>query len=224
MSIPKILFAVLCISIAACKKPKPEPPIVPDPVDTTSITTYDTSSALKVGNYWVYQIYDVYLANDSAVAQNIFDSSYVESEILIGHTTYYKYCSKRTGSPSLSIYYLRDSLHYIVNSGGEIMFSSEDFTTVFLDRPFGPNGATADTMNVRRQMTNRNTVITVPAGTFTASAFSTIYYYPPGSPKSDKYLHDWYAKNIGKVKFPWAFYLAQSEQYSEYRLVRYHVQ
>lgn len=222
MNIIKALAAILCIGIASCKKPKDAtPPSVP----TENEPTYDNYSALKAGNYWVYQRYIFNANTDSSAPQNQFDSCYIEKDTLINGKTYFKHCTRSYYAPQdISVSFLRDSLSYIVNSSGSILFSSEDFSTIFYEAAFGPNGATPDSMRVSRRMASGSGSITVPAGTFNALAHVTTYHYPENDPRIDVVLNRWYAKDIGMVLDNEFFYSAQPHIRHQQRLVRFHIE
>ena len=61
----------------------------PEPTSLPITTTYPNFSRLKVGNYWIYQQFDID-QNGNATPKNIFDSCYVEKDTLINGKTYMK--------------------------------------------------------------------------------------------------------------------------------------
>ena len=80
----KITFPFLvisCVSLLICSCEKPDDdndPITPAPL------VYDNYSQLKVGNYWIYQRFEV----DSlgiGTPTSVYDSCYVEKDTLINN-------------------------------------------------------------------------------------------------------------------------------------------
>ena len=223
------LLALLCATtLLSCKKddegqnPNPQP----EPV----ITTYDNYSALKVGNYWIYEYFDVD-SMGNATSKNLFDSCYVKNDTIINGNTYYRlvqpsaYFSDPTIYPQSRL--LRDSLHYIVGSRGGIQFSSQDFSTVFASRyQIEMQNDTLGLITVK--MEPSPTTVTVPAGTFSTLNFRrTFNLYPNWSgPRNYGYEHSRYAKDVGLVVQTMPSYLLQLRlgMSVEKRLIRYHVQ
>ncbi|HYD22591.1 MAG TPA: hypothetical protein VEB40_14010 [Flavipsychrobacter sp.] len=216
MKITGTALVAVCLAIASCKKQQVQPADVPIP------PSYPSYSALNVGNYWVYERYFVNLLTDSSAALGVYDSSYVEKDTLINEKNYFKCVTMPYTGFFPTIKFLRDSLHYIVSSSGEIEFSSVDFSTFFDSDAFGPSLAAMDTVTRNVKMTVRDSTITVPAGSFVASAVTTTYDYADPS-KADLHLNAWYAKNIGRVKYIESLFYRNFEA-QELRLLRYHVQ
>lgn len=120
-------------------------------------------------------------------------------------------------------HYLRDSLHYIVKSDGSIIFSSEDFSTVFNDNYYVATNN--DTIyHELRKMADKNMLVNTPAGAFvTSNSRRTITM-------SSQYVTTWttkhmnfrLAKDIGIVEedLPW---FPGSINTTERRLVSYHL-
>jgi len=213
------LIACLClaVSISACKKDSETTPATIDPV------VYPNFSQLKVGNYWVYEQFLID-TNGNATTLNRFDSCYVEKDTIINGMTYYKVVKPKP--PHNSVYeflYQRDSLDYIVNAEGEILFSSNDFSTEFTSWYYIT--LPSDTLcHIAKKMTDKDMVITIPAGTFTTSnAKETYYMYPNYSGwGAERARHNRYAVNIGPVVETAPFYV-NDPNYLERRLARYHI-
>ncbi len=214
----------MCMAMTACKKEKTSsftPPAPPSPSPNT--TYYDDYMALKPGNYWIYEHYDLDSANGAAHALGVFDSAYVEKDTVVNLHTYHVYIYRDFFSGEKRTRYLRDSLSYTIELSGRIIFSSEDFTTVFRTYQFGPNGATNYTINVTDQMGLRKQTTTVGAGTFNTSSFVETYTFPAGYAygPTRQYEH-YYARGVGLVRETTGFY-EQSPKVYEKRLVRYMV-
>lgn len=217
------LLSIICIvALTACKKEStttftPPTPAPPQP----NTTYYPDYMALKPGNYWIYQRYELDSANGAEHAIETYDSAYVEKDTVINQKTYHVYKYQDAFSFETRTRYLRDSLSYTVDQSGKIIFSSEDFSNVFSSYQFGPNASTDYTINIKEQMGFRDQTTIVSAGTFTTSTFLQIYTYPAGYRygPTRQYKHS-YAKGIGLIRETTGFYENLPTIY-EKRLVRY---
>ncbi len=215
------IAAIICMYSlnSACKKSTNSTP--PKPIDSTVV--YPDYFALKQGNYWIYQQFKV---TDSGTEQlNTFDSSFVGSDTTINNKIYHTWFLPAGLGGSTSFTWVRDSLGYVVDFAGNIHFSNSDFSTIFATRISYPNGAHPDTITVTNQMGFRDSMVTVPAGTFKTATFRNVYHFLPGyqifGPTRE---YDWmYAQNIGLIKATAGWYSISSDIY-EWRLIRYHIQ
>ncbi len=224
MKIPKSILpvlALLTVSIISCKKEKEKEKEEVCPTPSPAAPVYADYSKLKVGNYWIYQRYEVDTLGN-ATAQTIFDSCYVKSDTLLNGNTYFV-ISRPTYNPSHSIIILRDSLYYTISYGNYIHFSSQDFTSIFNSNYI--TASTGDTVcYVVKKMATASTVITVPAGTFTTlDAEETFTMYPNwSSAGAVRKTHTRYAENIGIVSETLPFF-SSNPKYIERRLIRYNL-
>lgn len=215
------LLTIIIVS-CSCKKYKTTSSTSP----TTTI--YKNFSQLKVGNYWVYQQFKID-ATGTVHPRNNTDSCYIEKDTLINNTRYFKmvkpflsYSQFYNTVSNISYSYIRDSLHYIVNSFGEILFSSQD--TLSDLRSFYYIREGNDTLcRVVLKMADTNMEVLTPAGTFTTSNSKEIFHMYPNhsSCGSIRYVNTRYAENIGIVIETQPFYLT-TPNYIERRLVRFH--
>lgn len=214
-----LLPAISIITMmSACKKNKETETATPAPAPAA--TNYPGYQPMKVGNYWIYQQFDVDTFGN-ATPRNVFDSCYVEKDTIINSQTYFKVV-RPTFFYSYNQGYLRDSLHYIVDNLGRTLFSSQDFTTIF-DSHYG--FAASDTVFLcTRQMADSNMIVTTPAGTFTTLNFKTTYaMYPHWSVNGNpRFMHTRYAENVGIVAETIPFSVGDPN-YIEVRLVSYHL-
>lgn len=210
-----VSVALMTLLVYACKKDNDTAP-APN-------AGYPNFSQLKVGNYWVYEQFDIDTAG-SATPKNIFDSCYVEKDTVINSKTYFKIVKPKPYTPNqVDISFQRDSLHYIVNSNGKILFSSQDFSTVF-DLNYIMAGPNDTVCKIVKQMGDKNLTVTTPAGTFTTSTAKESYFMYPnwalaGNPR---YLNTRYAASIGIVIETLPFFTS-IPNYIERRLVRYQI-
>lgn len=204
--------------IYSCKKDKGLEPSKNIPPES-----YPNYSQLKVGNYWIYQQYEIE-TNGHATSKNIFDSCYVEKDTVINNKTYFKLIMPRVYENQRENFFQRDSSHYIVDSNGKIVFSSQDFTTIF-EKSYYLNFNNKDTIcQISRKMEDRNMAITTPSGThITLNAKETYLMYPAfANAGNSRSINKRYAENLGIVVETLPFYFSDPN-YVERRLVRYHI-
>lgn len=198
----------------SCKKEN-----TPEPDNNNNVTVYPEYSMLDTGNYWIYQRFAIdSMGNETP--QSIYDSCYIEKDTLINGLTYYKYYDPFI--PSMNCKFVRDSLHYMVNSSGEILLSTSDFSNVLTVRY---SSISSDTIcRIERKMTDKNVTVQTSAGTFTTINAKETYYMYPGwdFAGSIRYRNIRYAEGIGKITETLPFYVS-NPGYTERRLVRYHV-
>ncbi len=206
------LAIVLAIASYSCKKGKtvvPTPP--PDPIDSPVVISYSDYTALKPGNYWIYQNYRLDSVDGEAHAMATYDSCYVEKDTLINGHTYHKYMEPLFGSIPTSPHYrfdfLRDSLGYTINDGGLIFASTQDFSSIFRTFLYLPGPATPDTMIITEQMRFDVLPFTVTAGTFKTITFRRIFHLPPTMQYGPmrEYV-TMYARGVGIIRKTTAFY------------------
>lgn len=213
-----LILSVLFMTtlIYSCKK-EDEVEVVPTPTSTV----YPNYSQLKVGNYWIYQRFEVdSLGNATPTA--VYDSCYIDKDTIIDSQTYYKYIAPDPYSQQndLSVEFLRDSLHYIISRYDyyKIRFSSQDFLTVF-DTYYSMDSIYEKT----RKMDDKNMSVTTPAGVFvTSNMKETIRFLNSTNPFHIRYNNHRYAENIGIIAETIINYSA-SPTTTERRLVRYHL-
>lgn len=213
------LIVFLAAITSSCKKKEKE--IIEE--ENPPTVTYDSYSALRKGNYWIYGRFRIE-ADGSESRLKETDSSYIEKDTVIHSNIYFKLRSHDFVLNRDFTSYLRDSLSYIINSSGAIVFAPKDFSTIFytIDIQLPP-----DTLyKLTRKMANKDLVINTPAGTFTTSAMEDTYQvYPkhalPGVSNTRR-MYSRYAKDIGLVLQTEYFYLVQTWE-TERRLLRYHL-
>jgi hypothetical protein len=216
-----LMLIASCTLIISCEKDKDDDDTTPAP---PAPATYPDYAQLQVGNYWIYEHYNTDSAGNGT-ATGILDSCFVEKDTIINGNTYYK-----IRRPNLfSIYditeYLRDSLSYTVDPWGNIVFSSQDFWSVFHESYSINNNNNNDTIYRRvRQMADINGTTVVPAGTFTTlNAKTTYYMYGAWAFNgAERPMHKKYAQGVGLVLETLPFF-ASSAMYIERRLVRFHI-
>lgn len=214
MKTVKNYLAILAMAfLCSCKKENTEE----EPV-------YPNYGQLKTGNYWIYQRFDVDTLGH-ATPRNEYDSCYIEKDTLIQGKTYYKLVKpSQPNMPFVEKLYLRDSLHYIVNHHGTIVFSSTDFTGIFTSFYYVHSGTDTIYQAVSK-MSDKDVLVNTPSGTYLTSSLKITFNAWPGVYSlggSQRTVKRSYAQNIGIVSetlYP-SFTVPN---YIERRLVRYKV-
>lgn len=208
-----LLFVTAIFLIIACNK---EEPIEENPVEELSYYPQE------VGNYWVYDHYWMDKDGTETFKENLRDSIVITHDTLINSNIYYVYegtdCKMGIREPEV-LKILRDSAGYLVNTEGDISFSSVNFEDELLFINYIlPDGDTMYTTSYR--MNNQPITLKTPAGTFKALNFQgTLYDRDHSNPR---YLNNYHARGVGEVLNDY-FYLSDSTRHNERRLVKYHV-
>ena len=216
ITLPFLVISCVSLLICSCEKPDDDnDQVTPVPL------VYENYSQLKVGNYWIYQRFEVDSLGNG-IPTSVYDSCYVEKDTLINNQVYFKVFRPQPASANLSYLYLRDSLHYTVSSSGEIVFSSLDFITIFADYYFINVPDTIYRCTTR--MADQNLVVSTPAGNLVTSNFKKNYEMFGGMAMNglNRPINTRYSKDVGMVTETLIFFAFQTT-YSERRLVSYHL-
>ncbi len=210
-----LTLTLLCVlaGLWACKKDPTQP-------------IYGNYSNLAIGNYWLYDQYELD-TNGVYTAINRTDSNYVEKDTLIHGETYFKLMVENSEGPQ-NVYtpnYLRDSLHYIVNWQGRILFSSENVTDILHTNYLWTDHTQLDTLVfISGRMQPGEHVLQVPAGSFTTKNYRETYQIWPKYAQGGalRFLEHHYAKDVGAVEETFGFYISdKSGKYFVRRLKAY---
>ncbi len=216
-----LIFTIALVQGCKKKDAEPEEAMAPTP----TVAEHLNSAAyvqLKIGNYWIYQEINVDSQGNETPTIS-YDSCYIVSDSLIRGSKFFKL---KNFSPLFSYQnLLRDSSNHIINSHGEIIFSANDFTTIFANNFVVDPQSPADTIEKAiSKMTDKDLSIIVPAGTFTTSNFQKKYNIHPnwaqGVPL--RYMNTRFAKNIGMITQTQPLFLSMTSSV-ERKLVRYHL-
>ena len=209
-----IIITVSAFTLMGCKKEK---------VETTSSLTEDKQSykvPSKVGSYWIYNRYEIDSLGIETQMTNA-DSVFITGDTLINNHLFTRFKGTNFGFPFTS--YERDSLGYIVDQYGTIIYSYTDFNSTI-----GTGNNT--TYQYRYQMEDLTTTeITVPAGTFNTIEKQFFISRIDGNSISNCagniIMHPTnYASGIGKIKSTKSFITAFPDcKYKEQRLVEYYI-
>lgn len=216
------LFLIPLIIFAGCKKKDDPTPTSNEDQIVTENEYYPTS----IGNYWVYEHYQVNLSTGEETKLSLIDSIVVTGDTLIDGKKYAVLEGiNRPFNHSFGIVnFVRDSSGCLLNNRHDVLLSSENFTDT-LGR-FQHD----DTLNNILSssvwwMVKGEQTLEVPAGTFNCIVLQTRRtqnYYETSDVKS----MDWrscYAKGIGPVMLEYNYQYLADVSIREKRLVRYHV-
>lgn len=199
-----LLILITGIISTSCKKDDPEE-------NPTPLPTADYMQ-LKVGNYWVYQWYNVDSSGNANPMANS-DSSIITADTLIGGRTYYK---KLIVQNENFVEFLRDSNGYLVDHMGMVRFSDHDFSKILRVEEIVPDVAT-----IEYQMANQDSLISISLGTYPTYNFrGTVSPMDPQYPFGINYTHNFYADGMGLIKTS-SYYFSNPNLRVERRLVRY---
>ena len=205
-----LLGIIATIFITSCKKEK-------------SVTSSINYTPLTIGNYWVYKNYSIDTLGNETILSGI-DSVVIDRDTIIRGKAYLVFegtnypIQARWGIVSI----LRDSLDYLVNEKGEILFSKNNLSDILHEEIRLGNTDTLYTL--RYQMENVNGSISVPAGTFNdvLNYKGTLYTYNSILVNNPRYLNNYYVPDVGRIVSTW--YYLSSPTIFEKRLVNYNVQ
>jgi len=203
------ILAITLIVISSCKKDEETP--APQPA------VYQNYSALKAGNYWVYDVYIIEPDGNETFMRT--DSCWIVKDTVINGNTYYEYANFLMNEMNS---YLRDSMHYVVQPEGDIIFSSQVFDTIFKTYYTIIEGDTI--IKTTTKMTDKNLLVNVPSGEYETYNYQiSIHLYNSLNENTITRIRNTrYAKNIGIVKQD-ILTTTSNPNKIQRRLVRYHV-
>ena len=192
-----------------------------DEIPTDQPAPYKPYLPLQVGNYWVYQLFEVVDSSGGKVTptQN-FDSCYIEKDTMIGADQYFKFIHHPQGAEAVRFY--KDSLRYLVDYDLGVVFNHED--VAILNQYYQMNGA--DTVaRVALQVDTAEYVVSTPTDNHRSKlAKRTYFFVQPNHPTGqERHIKTYYSSGVGIVKETLPYNMNQYKTV-ERRLVRARVQ
>jgi len=182
-----IVTLALLFVISACKKDD-------DAVQEAEDSVLDYMP-LKIGNYWVYETFMCDSTDLNCDSQSI-DTNLVTKDTIINGYTYYKIEGKYMYSDEPRFY--RDSLEYIVDHFGHIIFTHVDSLQTFNRQTItNPEGDTV--FYWYYQLTSPFDPIVVEAGSFDCLDLRGYIYRAIDDFQIEHNCHRYYAKDVGPV-------------------------
>lgn len=226
-----ICLVFIGITIYSCKKEKKSEPDCPPETEVTS-TPIPNYSALKVGNYWIYERFEVDEFGNST-SLNIIDSCYIEKDTVVNGQQYFKFVQPKTWpnfvptqpSTEYDFGYVYDSLTYIIPYPryNFASYSYLDTTHIIASDIQFSGGGTLYT--VTSKMSDKDVMFSAPAGTFKTVNEKVTYTFADNflsCNQKRRYINSRRAENIGLVFQDFMFYHALCKHWDR-RLIRYHV-
>ncbi len=175
---------------------------------------------LAVGNYWIYDIITFNTSTQSGTILSEQDTTRVIDVFISGTDGYFVIEKTYRSFPEKDTLYWRDSIGYIVNQKGDIMFSPTDFDRVLYTETISqPLGYSID-YSVKDS--------TIHFYTQNSDYYECLDYrgcFQRGALKDERPLHNYYAKNVGLVyKTTYSFSNPNSNNETRRELVEYHIE
>lgn len=210
------IFSIILIAFVSCKK---DAKIVEELTPIVKQTASSNYFKLAVGNYWIYQRFKVD-TDGVSTPLNYYDSCYVVKDTNINNKTFYKlYRPNSYGSPYIVT---RDSSTCLINQWGGV-FSLTNYNNIYYTG-YSTNGSTDTIAKAEFKVTNKDSLVSTPAGIFITTNDQGIHYmYPNWRQNYLKiYSNKCYSDGIGIVLE--TLHIIYGAPYTiERRLIRYHV-
>jgi len=215
-----ILLLVIATLALACQKEE-----LPDNPENPPVSEKNYYP-LTIGSYWNFQSFRVD-TNGVETDLNKADSVIITKDTIINGETYavfegtnYPFSQGNWGIVNIA----RDSLGYMVNHLGTIIFSSNNFTDT-LDSGVVHKTTDIDTLfTYYTKMEEVNQPVSVPAGIFEVLNYKVTYTFPDYASQPDLYwrsANKFFAPDVGQIFSMW-FY-AQQTEVTERRLTSYYI-
>ncbi len=205
---------MIAVVFTACRKSEDGP----NPVPATK-----NYFPLAVGNYWVYENYQIY-PDGNRVKKDEVDSLFISEITELNGKSYFHLKGTRypVNNTISTIYYLRDSSDYLVNHIGVIEFSPDNFSdTLFAELV---NQQEVDTFYyLSYQMVEEDVPVVVPAGAFDVLNYRGTVYMPEHTDPDfrRRYINNYFAENMGKIFYEF-MYLSGGLRIQK-ELIRFHI-
>ena len=213
-----IYFCSLFFLFTSCKQ---EPIENPEPDLTNDILNEfaEDYSQLKVGNYWVYQRFNVDRETGEVTELNLIDSLFVKNEMEVNGEKYFQLKGTWFGLEFSRL--LRNEGERLISPTGKVFLSTIDLPdTVSIERSI-PNQQIDSIYSV---LTNNEEIIEKPFGVYESFfQFDQTLFLNPSMTGGDPVRHEteFYSSGMGVVKYT-SFYGSGSTD-TEMRLIRTNV-
>jgi hypothetical protein len=197
-----VLATTVAIMLFACKKD-----------DEKTVPRVD-NMPLAVGNFWVYEVFNVDSDNVATSTGN-FDTCRIVSNQAIDGEIYFNFDNYPTYDGSITPMQLRDSSGFLVDTHGKVFYAEADYETVF-----DTYTSTIPAYTLTSKMDWKDSTMTVPFGTFTQTGtmLTTSTITEPNYPwDTVRYIYTTFAKDVGIIKR--RYYFFNTPNYVELRLV-----
>jgi len=184
-----LLFAVIVtMALTSCKKENTN--TTEQPLQESVLDYYP----LAVGNYWLYAVSSCDSTWTVCNPMRI-DSNYISKDTVMNGLTYFKIEGQKISNSDP--WFVRDSLDYIVDEKGSILFSNTDFETILYEEYVVGN---PDTLyHWYYKMDPVPFVVSVPVGEFTCLDNKMSFFRINEQFQHEFNAHSAFAKYIGPV-------------------------
>jgi len=219
----KIIFTAILIGLSvlvSCNKDKDaNEGYNPNPVPVPNYFP------MAIGNYWVYDLYKVEVNQESLTDKR--DSLMITNDTIINENTFYVFRGNWFPQQNVTKLY-RDSMGFIINPAGEIIFTSNINNTVYYQHTLFFDSTQTDTVYYMEYLTDeRIEFVDLPIGQYNAMCRTVNYITFPAEenfPDTLKYrsYKAKFIENIGQATD--AVFYASAPFHYEKRLVKYHTE
>lgn len=178
-----------------------------------------TAQPLAVGNYWVYEVFQVD-SDGVATSQNQFDTTRITGTTVVNGNTYFMFDNYPDAYGISTEVNLRDSLGYLITPNNDKYYAEDDYTSTLAYAT-----STVPNYTISTKMDWKDSTHTVPTGTYTNTGtfLSTINITEPNyNWDTQRYAYTVFAKDVGIIKRRYFFF--NSPNYIELRLIDFNVQ
>ena len=182
-----ILAFISIIAFSACKRDDNNI----EPIPQESVLDY---FPLNVGNYWVYERSSCDSTWTDCQSMSI-DTNFVTKDTVINELQYFKIEGRNL--IGFETKFVRDSLDYIVDCKGRILFSNKDFTTVFYEEYVISNNDTL--YHWYNKMHQESIIFELPLGEFSCLDNRLSFFRKKENFQWEFNSHSAYSKNVGLV-------------------------
>lgn len=207
--------SILGILLCSCKKEETKQNLPNSEPSNQFVTT--------TGSYWIYNWYKID-TNGVETQYNYKDTISIIGDSVVSGKTYAVFKDSYLGLDH-GIKLRRDSLGFIVEPGGKIIYSYTHFDQI-LD-----SGTEPGLWDWNKKMDNSTDHIIVPAGGFHCYKLIHYLYDDAGNPISNcgdlsRTFNTWYKNGVGEIKHQTSYmsHIVNCDYYMERRLVEYHIE
>lgn len=204
-----LLSFVFLIFIFSCKKENVE--VVCGP------TFSNNYIPMSVGSYWIYHWYEVdTLGNETLLGNKIDTVQIIGDTTIQGHLYFIQEETFAFDTPGIITTFYRDSIGYLLNSEGEISFSSTNFTDTL-------HRVSNSIFEINYQMETGISEITTEAGSFECLNFQgTVIPFGITVDWTERKQNSYYSKGVGKIQESTFYFNSPNEL--QRRLIEYHIE
>jgi hypothetical protein len=212
----KIVVGIyLLVALMACNK---------EPNEVKPVAKEPNYFPMTTGSYWIYNTYKIdSLKNEELISEN--DTTAVIGDTILNGNPYKVFYGKLYGAGGQKYFqFRRDSLGYIVDEYGTVVFSQSNFSDTLYSKVIPNRPDTSYYMY--SMMQSATDEIIVPAGVFDSVLnYNLIFIYWTDPNKLTLTMDNLYSPNVGKILKQYAYSgeFQLKKSYYEERLTAYYI-